>query len=287
MDKKQANISFGSELLPSPHGEGLEVFYLLFHGQRLFLCQDEDGRWLLPDRMHGTAVTHGETFHLQTAEGTPCIIQAVEEDTLPHLQLWDLREAYGVMPAELHAIASKGAELLYWDTHTRFCGKCGAPMARSTEISKCCTACGEEVWPCVQTAIIVLIERTAANGTNEVLLVRAKNFRRPFHGLVAGFVETGESLEACVRREVGEETGISIRDLRYAGSQPWPYPFGLMVGFRARYEGGELCLKDGELAHADWYKADNLPELPPPPSIARRLIDAWTKEQKNGEGHKS
>ena len=152
-------------------------------------------------------------------------------------------------------------------------------MQRSGEISKRCPVCGEEVWPTVHPAVIVLIERPLSDqGQTEALLVQAKNFRRPFHGLVAGFVETGESLEECVRREVREETSLEICDLRYFGSQPWPYPFGLMIGFRARYAAGELQLADGELRHAAWYRATSLPELPPPPSIARRLIDAWAEE---------
>lgn len=256
------------------------MYNFLFHNARLFLQQASDGSWLPPVQCSYTAVAGSETFCLSTADGEPCMAAKVEEDTLPNLRLWDLREAYAIMPHNLHALACKAAELLHWDVHTRFCGKCGAPMQRASEISKRCTACGQEIWPTVHPAVIVLIERDAPDGNGtEALLVRAKNFRRPFHGLVAGFVETGESLEDCLRREVREETSLEIRDLRYFGSQPWPYPFGLMVGFRARYASGTLHLADGELAHADWFHAHDIPEIPSPPSIARRLIDAWVKEQ--------
>ena len=139
-----------------------------------------------------------------------------------------------------------------------------------TDISKRCEECGKEVWPSLATAIIVLVHRG-----NEVLLVHARNFRGNFFGLVAGFVETGESLEEAVHREVMEETGLTITNLRYFGSQPWPYPSGLMVGFHADYVSGEIKLQKEELAAGQWFTKDNLPEIPEKLSIARRIIDDW------------
>ena len=251
------------------------MFHFLFQtSSRLFLQQVGEGTWLPPVDCRYTVVAGSETFCLKTEAGEECLAACVKEESLPGLELWDLREAYAVMPHYLHALAGKATELLYWDAHSRFCSKCGAPMERHTDISKVCTACGEEVWPQLQIAIIVMIEHKG-----KALLVRARNFRKPFHGLVAGFVEIGESLEHCVRREVLEETGLEIQNLRYFDSQPWPYPIGLMVGFRADYASGTLHLQEEELIHADWYTADNLPEIPTPPSLARRLIDAWVKEQ--------
>jgi NAD+ diphosphatase len=120
----------------------------------------------------------------------------------------------------------------------------------------------------------VLIRR----GADEVLLARGRNFRSDFYGLVAGFVETGETLEEAVRREVKEETGINIKNIRYFGSQPWPYPCGLMVGFNAEYESGELHLQREELQKAGWFDRNHLPNLPEKLSIARQLIDHWLGE---------
>lgn len=248
--------------------------FLFQNTSRIFLQQIEGEMWLPPSQCEYTIAEGSETFSLRTADGELCRAACVAEDALSGLRLWDLRDAYAVMPHNLHVLAGKAAELLYWDGHSRFCSKCGALMQRHTEISKICTACGEEVWPQLQTAVIVLIERDG-----KALLVRARNFRRPFHGLVAGFVETGESLEDCVRREVHEETGLEIRNLRYFDSQPWPYPIGLMVGFRADYASGTLRLQEEELIHADWYTADKLPDIPSLPSLARKLIDAWINEQ--------
>jgi NAD+ diphosphatase len=110
---------------------------------------------------------------------------------------------------------------------------------------------------------------------DEALLVKAKNFKRNYHGLVAGFVETGESLEECVCREVREETGLAITNIRYFGSQPWPYPMGLMIGFHADYVSGEIALVDGELSEAAFFSRDNLPAIPDKMSMARMLIDDW------------
>ena len=164
-------------------------------------------------------------------------------------------------------------ELLYWDMNTHFCGVCGAPMRMDTDISKKCTECGKEIWPQLATAVIVLIHRG-----DEVLLVRAKNFKRDYYGLVAGFVETGETLEEAVAREAFEETGVTITNICYFGSQPWPYPCGLMVGFNADYVSGEIHLQQSEIAKGGWFRKDNLPNIPEKLSIARMLLDAWTGE---------
>jgi NAD+ diphosphatase len=185
-----------------------------------------------------------------------------------------LRQSYYKLPLELYLKAGKCAELLYWDRNTRFCGVCGGPMRFHTDISKRCTECGKEVWPQLATAIIVLIRR----GADEVLLAHARNFRTNFYGLIAGFVETGETLEEAVCREVMEETGLQIKNIRYFGSQPWPYPSGLMVGFTADYAGGRIHVQREELTKCAWFRRDHLPTLPEKLSIARKLIDAWLDE---------
>ena len=151
-----------------------------------------------------------------------------------------------------------------------------------TDISKRCTQCGKEVWPQLATAVIVLVSRG-----DEVLLVHAKNFRGDFYGLVAGFVETGETLEEAVCREVMEETGLTIKNLHYYGSQPWPYPCGLMVGFLAEYDNGDIHLQRSELSRGAWFNRHHLPQIPEKLSIARQIIDYWldlkSKEDSNKE----
>ncbi|MBP5771569.1 MAG: NAD(+) diphosphatase [Bacteroidaceae bacterium] len=204
------------------------------------------------------------------------------------LEMMNLRASFDVLPPEHYALAGKAAELIYWDANTKFCGCCGAPMKLHTEISKRCTECGKEVWPQLATAVIVRVTRgkecpsltgragiEPIKGSESVLLVHANNFRRPYYGLVAGFVETGETLEEAVRREVREETGIEIKNIRYYASQPWPYPCGLMVGFTADYVSGDIHLQRSELASGGWFTRDNMPPIPGKSSIARALIDDW------------
>lgn len=188
----------------------------------------------------------------------------------PPFEMCGLRASYYKLPRVLYLAAGKCQEIMYWDQNTRFCGVCGGQMKMHTNISKRCEQCGKEVWPQLATAIIVLIRRG-----EEVLLVHANNFKRNFFGLVAGFVETGESLEEAVVREVTEEVGINIANIQYFASQPWPYPSGLMVGFTADYVSGEIKLQRSELAAGGWYNRHNLPELPEKLSIARHLIDSW------------
>lgn len=195
-----------------------------------------------------------------------------------NMEMCGLRASYHLLPRQLYLIAGKCQEILYWDANTRFCGVCGAPMKLHTNISKRCTECGKEVWPQLATAVIVLIQRKATDGNpqnNEVLLVHANNFRSNYYGLVAGFVETGETLEEAVMREVREEVGLKIENLRYFGSQPWPYPCGLMVGFNADYAGGDIRLQRSELGGGGWFTRDTLPQIPDKLSIARKLIDNW------------
>ena len=201
----------------------------------------------------------------------PCRAVRIDNPvTVAGFQMMGLRSTFDVLPSDIYNMAGKAQELLYWDDCTKFCGVCGAPMKMHTDISKRCTNCGKEVWPQLATAIIVAVTRG-----DEILLVQSRSFRGDYLGLVAGFVETGETLEECVHREVMEETHIKIKNLRYFQSQPWPYPCGLMVGFKAEYDGGEVRLQRSELNKGGWYRYDNLPEIPGKVSLARRLIDDW------------
>ena len=191
-------------------------------------------------------------------------------------QMMGLRASFDVLPCAVYNMAGKAHEILYWDQNTHFCGVCGAPMKLHTDFSKRCINCGKEVWPALATAIIVAITR---NNGEEILLVQSKNFKKDYLGLVAGFVETGETLEDCVRREVMEETQLQIKNLRYFASQPWPYPCGLMVGFMAEYEDGDLCLQKSELKKGVWFRYESLPAIPGKVSLARQLIDHWLEER--------
>jgi NAD+ diphosphatase len=142
-------------------------------------------------------------------------------------------------------------------------------------ISKVCPDCGKEVFPMIATAVLALVQKG-----DSVLLARNRNFKTPSFSILAGFLEPGETLEECVRREVLEETSLNVGNVAYFGSQPWPFPSGLMVGFFADYRDGEIHLQEDELVAADFYARDNLPPLLPHPfSLSRRMIDAWRAGQ--------
>ncbi|MBQ7440810.1 MAG: NAD(+) diphosphatase [Prevotella sp.] len=252
-------------------------YWFVFCKGDLLLEKTSDGRYTIPYQEEApTPLKEWTNVHTITPFGDDDVrtytIDGPVTDN-PRYEMCGLRATYNKLPHELYQIAGKCQEILYWDANTRFCGVCGGPMKMHTEISKRCTHCGKEIWPLLATAIIVLIRRE-----DKVLLVHARNFRGKFFGLVAGFVETGETLEEAVVREVHEEVGIKIKNIRYFASQPWPYPCGLMVGFTADYVSGELHLQRSELDDAGWFDRDHLPPVPDKMSIARQLIDSWLEE---------
>jgi NAD+ diphosphatase len=183
----------------------------------------------------------------------------------------NLRTLYGRVPDDLFALAGRAAQIVEWDRSHQFCGRCGTLTEYAPgERAKRCPACSLLSFPRLSPAIIVLVERG-----DEVLLARGVGFPGAMYSTLAGFVEPGESLEEAVHREIFEEVGISLTDLRYFGSQPWPFPHSLMIGFTARYAGGEIVIDPAEIADARWFTVDSLPEVPQKLSIARRLIDSY------------
>ncbi|MCA1646297.1 MAG: NAD(+) diphosphatase [Chloroflexi bacterium] len=183
-----------------------------------------------------------------------------------------LRALYGRLPDEQFSVAGRAIQILLWDQTHRFCGRCGQSTVNApAERAKLCPQCGLLSFPRVSPAVIMLIQRG-----DELLLARNKAFAGGFFSVLAGFVEPGESLEEAVAREVREEVGLEVTDIHYFGSQPWPFPHSLMIGFMATYAGGEIRLQADEIAEAAWFdKHGELPRLPGQLSIARRLIDSF------------
>lgn len=266
---------------------GGRVFWLCFcAGDILLRREGADGAFSLPmGDEPPVALQPWNHVTTLTTQLSSCNLHIVRLDKpvtdIDGLQMVGLRKSYSLLSSEDYQLAGKAAELLYWDANTKYCGVCGSPTKWMTDISKKCPECGKEWWPSVSTAIIVrILKKPSSTALQEetessILLVRAHNFRTNHYGLVAGFVETGESLEEAVRREVREETGLEINNIRYFDSQPWPYPFGMMVGFTADYVSGEINLQKEELTDGGWFTRNNLPPIPDKASIARRLIDDW------------
>lgn len=191
----------------------------------------------------------------------------------------DLRRYHGSSTEYEWLAAGRGVQLVEWARTHRYCGRCATPTAPSeSERSMRCPACGLVAFPRLAPAMITLVTRGEPGPDQEALLARGAGWAVPMYSCLAGFVEPGESLEAAVVREVREEVGVDVVDPRYVGSQPWPFPHSIMIGFRAGYAGGEIVPDPAEIADAAWFRKDDLPMIPPGISIARKIIDAWLVE---------
>ena len=210
-------------------------------------------------------------------DGKPCFAKLIEEGVAPPegSEPVALRQLFGTLSDEEFAIAGRALGLTAWDRDHRFCGRCGnVTEASTTERVRTCTKCGFGAYPRLSPAVIMLVERDG-----KCLLARNARTKMPFYSTLAGFVEVGETLEQAVAREVEEEAGIQIQDIRYFGSQPWPFTGSLMIGFTARWKGGELHEDPTEIMDAGWFAPDAIPVVPPKLSIARELIDAFVSSQ--------
>ncbi len=249
------------------------VYWFIFFNNQLLL-QKKGETYTIPYSIN-PPVPVKNVLEVSLLEDMPACTASVDtplEETAEYLPMgWGA--CYDYLDPILHKIAGKAYELIYWDQHSRFCPSCGTKTVMQTTISKQCPNCKYEIYPVVSPAILVLIRKGDA-----ILLVHARNFRGSFYGLVAGFLETGETLEECVRREVMEETGLEINNITYFGNQPWPYPSNLMVGFIADYVSGTIRLQDEELSEGAFFTKDNLPELPRKLSLARKMIDWWLEQ---------
>ncbi|WP_366924334.1 NAD(+) diphosphatase [Metallumcola ferriviriculae] len=185
-----------------------------------------------------------------------------------------LRRLLGQVPDDLFSLAGKAYHLLHWDRTHQYCGGCGARTENKIdEVAKICPTCGLINYPRISPAIIVAIIKD-----NHLLLAQGRQFRGKFYSVLAGFVEPGETFEECVQREVREEVNIKVKNIKYFGSQPWPFPDSLMVGFTAEYHSGDINIDKREIVDAGWFTAEQLPLIPGSGSIARRLIDWFVKE---------
>lgn len=276
--------SFKTGLTP-PDNLGQPALWFLFRGYKM-LVQTAGGDTRVP------FVASAEEFGLRPGGGqylgywndggpvTHCFCGEIEADAeLPAgYALESLRPLYSSLDEKTFWLAGRAIQIVDWDRTNRYCGRCGsATINHERDRAKVCPQCGLTSFPRLAPAVIVRVQRPAAEGS-QILLARAKRFPTSLFSVLAGFVEPGETLEECVEREIEEEVGITVRNIRYFGSQPWPFPHSLMIAFTADYDTGELNVDPTELAEAGWYSADALPEFPPPPSIANRLITGWLEE---------
>jgi NAD+ diphosphatase len=263
--------------------------WLLYQGDRLIGLESPEG--LLPPvgaapAEWGLAPLHTEYLGAWRGgeELLHCFAGGLPESMeLPAgLVAVDLRNLLGEWPERWIGLAGRAKLIAHWVRDHQFCGRCGTPTAATQgERARRCPQCGISSYPRISPAIIVAITRRTPGG-EQILLARNHRFPPGRYSVVAGFVEAGETLEECALREVQEEVGVAITNIRYFGSQSWPFPNSLMIGLTAEYAGGEISLEESEIADAQWFSPHNLPQLPPPISIARRLIDDYLQRQPPG-----
>jgi NAD+ diphosphatase len=251
-----------------------DTVWFIFHNSSLLLRREPDGASALPVGKAPPVPPAGALHRLGLYRDLPCMAYATLQT--PDPEEWDspdLRAAYGLIAPGLHPLANKAFELIHWDRQSQYCSACGVSTQPATAISKRCPACGRTIFPTLTPAVLVLVRQR-----DSILLVHARAFKGPFYSILAGYLEPGENLEECVRREVLEETGITVGNVTYFGSQCWPFPSNLMAGFIADYASGELKLQENELESGAFYTRDNLPQLPGPFSLSRRMIDWWREQ---------
>ncbi|MDR2014712.1 MAG: NAD(+) diphosphatase [Azoarcus sp.] len=234
---------------------------LLIHPNAELPCAEDVQAWDAPLR----------TFCFGTLAGRECVLKVwPSERAIPAgLSIGDYRSLWGHWPDGHLAALVRAKQLAVWVLHNLFCGACGQPMTLSpAEIACACPACGYKAYPRISPVAIGLVVKG-----DEILLARSPHFAPGMYSALAGFVEAGESAEECLCREVQEEAGIKIHNLRYFGSQSWPYPHSLMIGFIADYHSGELLAQKDEIEDLAWFRLDGLPVQPHPGSLARRMIE--------------
>ncbi len=243
--------------------------WLVFVGNRILPSPDEGFLW---DKLPVPQSSVLQSYNLGTVSGrTVTAVEVAEQEVLP--EALSLRSAILQCEESSDFLLHQAGSLLNWGRHYRFCPSCQSPLSISDSVfdrGRGCNSCDFRVYPAVSPCVIVLIH-------NEDRVLLARGLRHPpgFRSLIAGFVEPGESLEQTVAREVMEEVGLEVDNVRYQHSQPWPFPHNLMMGFHARYKSGDIQVDAEELEEADWYPLSNLPQLPPPQTIAWQLIDKY------------
>jgi NAD+ diphosphatase len=246
-----------------------DVLWLIFRGSQLLV--DSETMW--PAQVKDITIKH--QLYMGTFRDFHIYVGEMDSPGMPsNTLLCDLRELYGRVDEAIFGLAGRAIQLITWDRTHQFCGQCGTHTLKSLkERARECVSCGLLTFPRISPVIMVLIQKG-----KEILLARGVNFPNGYYSALAGFVDAGETLEHCVKREVMEEVGLEVDQLRYFGSQPWPFPHSLMIAFTCQWKSGDIVIDPSEIVNAQWFTKDNLPLLAPTLSISRILIDAVLAE---------
>jgi len=256
------------ELLTAPSATGAPCF--AFRGDLLLLRTEPSVELPVWEDIAGLPLSGRSPGFWITGRPGNCWASLVEDALLPEgMSLVTLRDVWSLMGERAFFEAGRAFQIMEWSQRNRFCGRCATPMVEAeNETALMCPTCGLVSYPTVTPAIIVAVEREG-----RLLLARNTRFPKGRYSVIAGFVEPGETLEGAVEREVMEEVSVRVKNITYFGSQPWPFPHSMMVGFRAEWESGEIMADGNEIESAGWYSPEGFPDIPPGFSISRRLID--------------
>lgn len=261
----------------APEQDAAIPFLFLFQQNNL-LVKKQDIGYTIPD-LNDLSYLESELsgkLYIGSLDGHSCYTSRYPEDrVLPDgMELLGLRQLHEQIDSSILQAAFRAVQIVVWDETHRFCGVCGkATVKKTDEHAKVCFECGQIFYPRISPAVIVAITRG-----DRLLLARNKNFVPGLYSVLAGFVEVGENLEECVKREIREEVGIEVKNIKYFGSQPWPFPNSLMLAFTAEYESGEIRPDGSEIAEAGWFSVEEIPKIPGKLSVSRKLID-WFIEK--------
>ena len=252
-------------------------YWFIVHEQKLAVKREED-EYFIPrfsDVNHIRESLDGAQY-FGRKDGRPCFLAGLTDVGVlaDGFELRGIFDLLGFLEDGLLIVGGCATQLIRWDRSHAYCGQCGRPTEnKADERVKICPDCGLSCYPRLSPAVIVAVVKD-----DRLLLGTSARFRADFWSVLAGFVEPGETPEECVVREVREEVGILVKNVRYFGSQPWPFPDSLMLGFTAEYANGEITIDQAEITDAKWFAAEDLPKIPPKLSIARSLID-WFLER--------
>ncbi|MCO1333302.1 NAD(+) diphosphatase [Microbulbifer sp. OS29] len=237
----------------------------------LILCRDD----LF---LHNTEVLASEavrsSHYLGELSGQACGVHVVSRQIEIVGYEWrNLRSLLTRVEESLFALAGRALQISHWDGQHQFCGRCGTPtIYHPSDRARTCSACDLTVYPRISPCVIMLVTRG-----QECLLARHASHRNAMYTALAGFIEPGESAEQALAREVQEEVGLSVGELKYVGSQSWPFPGQLMIGYLAEWQGGDLCLDPNEIEEAEWFHYLSLPAIPPVQTLSGRLIHTFAE----------
>lgn len=259
----------------APLEKNSPAYWFIFNSDKLLIDLNSGNKLPFIENLEEISIFPVRTQYLGTLEGHPSYAAEVTPGTnVPDGMVFqDLISLYEVLDEDIYLLAGRAIQIMTWDNDHQFCGRCGSPTQNAEhEMAKICPKCGFMSFPRLSPAVIIAIVNHG-----KILMAKHSYGLKDRYSLIAGFIEPGETIEEGVQREIMEEVGIKVKNIKYFGSQPWPFPHSLMIGFTVEYESGEIQVDGKEILDAKWFSRDEVLPRTPKISIASELID-WYME---------